>query len=117
MKIITQRNLIMTVCDNWRNQYRGCDNPDDDQSTYGQDKREIYLKLKGLDLQSCSADDVNEIIGNSSWTIMTCNECEAETDWVIEVGNPPDYESRTARLCRKCAASVAKALIDSILTP
>lgn len=66
-----------------------------------------YEALQKLDLQTCSAEDVNKIIGNGSWTRLLCNECNKPADWVIEVGEAPDYESSTARLCRSCAAMAA----------
>lgn len=94
MKVITQRDRILTVADRWRRQYsyKGVD----------QDKLDILKNLEALDLATCSAEDVDRVIGNNSWTCVDCNECEAKTDWVIVVGEEPDYESQTARLCRSC---------------
>ena len=46
-------------------------------------------------------DDVDRIIGNKSWTRNTCDECNADAD-TVQVGQAPDYESRTADLCEAC---------------
>lgn len=99
MKVITQRDNILNVCVRWRSQYsyKGVD----------QDKLDTLKRLESLDLTTCTAGDVNQIIGNDSWTNLHCNECDAKTDWVIMVGEEPDYESRTATLCRACIQRVA----------
>jgi len=49
-------------------------------------------------------DDVDRVIGNGSWTrVPECDECGAgDQPFVIQVGQPPDYESRTAKLCGSC---------------
>lgn len=59
-------------------------------------------KLAQLDGETATVEEVNKIIGNNSWTRLTCNECGAHVTAVIEVGEPSDYESRTAHLCRPC---------------
>lgn len=33
---------------------------------------------------------------------LTCHECERDVEEVVEVGEEPDYESHTARLCGQC---------------
>lgn len=99
MKVITQRDCILEVCDRWRSQYS--------YKGVGQDKLDTLKKLEALDLTTCSAEDVNRTIGNNSWTDLNCNECKAKTDWVLVVGEEPDYESRTASLCRACVQLAA----------
>jgi hypothetical protein len=68
----------------------------------GQDKLDILAQLKTLDLETCSAEDVEKIIGNNSWTTLHCSACRGKHKWIITVGEEPDYESRTASLCRPC---------------
>lgn len=46
-------------------------------------------------------DDVDRIIGNKSWTDNRCDECQTQAD-TVQVGQRPDYESRTADLCESC---------------
>lgn len=106
MHEISQRQLILNVCNKWRKQYEPFDK-------HYPDKRTIYENLKKLDLETCSAKDVADAIGNSTWTRMTCSECRKDVDWVIQVGQEPDYESETANLCRDCAGLVAKCWHDN----
>ncbi len=55
-------------------------------------------------------DDVDRIIGNKSWTRTMCTRCRTDSREVVEVGEPPDYESATVILCRECAAKTARDL-------
>lgn len=56
-------------------------------------------------------DDVDRIIGNRTWTDTgACNGCGAEDGSPrVEVGELPDYESATARLCYACACEAVAA--------
>lgn len=101
MNEISQRSLIREVCNRWRRQYEPF-------VGVSHDKFVIYEKLKALDLETCSVEDVTAAIGNSSWTRLKCAECGKEVDWVLQVGEPPDYESATANLCRDCVRKVAE---------
>lgn len=65
-------------------------------------KKQIARKLDALDGETATPADVDSIIGNSSWTRLTCDECGKEVDAVLTVGQEPDYESHTASLCRNC---------------
>ena len=49
-------------------------------------------------------DKVDQIIGNRSWTeIPICSECGTRNgEFVVMVGEEPDYESYTAWLCPSC---------------
>lgn len=58
-------------------------------------------------LSEPAAVEVDRIIGNGSWTRTECDQCGAERVPVVVLGEPDDYESATARLCRPC---VVKAL-------
>lgn len=98
--VITERSLIRGIVSRWERQYG--------HGRSGQDKFEILTKLKALDLESASADEVNRIIGNSSWTTEFCSACNKWTIPVIVVGDVPDYESATAHLCRTCFEKASK---------
>lgn len=93
MKVITERQLIRTVADRWREQYpEGCKPHQED----------IWKALNGLDKETSTADDVRELIGNDSWCRIFCNECKEYTGLAIQVGEEPDYDSATANLCMDC---------------
>lgn len=112
MKLITQRQLIQKVAARWREQYE----PFKDESPLfsvrqglqvARSKKQISEELDALDGDTATAEQVNEIIGNKSWTRQTCDECRNEVDAVLQVGQEPDYESSTAHLCKNCVADAA----------
>ncbi len=96
MKIVSHRTLIRKVAERWRAQYGnakgnkppGCD--------------EIQRRLDALNVATATVKDVSEIIGNSSWVRLKCDECEREVEAVIVLGQEPDYESHTAAVCQTC---------------
>jgi len=101
MKVITQRDLIRGVARKWRKKYQPFR---DDRVIYGGfTKEEIADKLNALDGETATAQDVENIIGNSSWTALQCHECKKYVSEVVRVGEEPDYESATACLCQQCA--------------
>lgn len=108
MKLTTQRDLIRSVAARWRQQYEPFTNDDKPlfsvRNGYREPIREkpIAEKLDALDKETATAADVAAIIGNESWTRLTCDECGKDTDAVLTVGQEPDYESHTASLCRSC---------------
>jgi len=94
MRLITQRGLIQEVVKRWEQQY---------PERTGE-KAEIRKKLKALNLKTATAEAIEKIIGNHSWTTIICDECGRDTDQAVEVGQEPDYESATAILCTDCAS-------------
>ena len=94
MKVITERTMILGVAARWSEQYR---------HYLAGDKTEISKKLSALDLKNATAEDVDGIIGNQSWTLPpACSECGRSAPIVIEVGQEPDYDSQTVWLCESC---------------
>lgn len=113
MKLITQRQLIQKVAARWRQQYE----PFKDQTPMFsvragieklRSKREISEELDALDGDTATAQQVDAIIGNGSWTRMNCDQCKKEVTSVLRVGAELDYESATADLCEECVAQACK---------
>jgi len=102
MKLITQRDMILGVAKRWFAQYGHAlhESGFRDTHTFGN----TLERLRLLDLETASAKDVADIIGNASWTDLTCDECQSHVDLVVQVGQEPDYESATASLCKECLA-------------
>lgn len=97
MELLNERNQVRTVASKWRKQYGS--------GSYGDDKRGRMVgnELDALDVETATAADVAEIVGNRSWVCKsTCHECGVETWDAVEVGEPPDYESSTATICVDC---------------
>lgn len=113
MNLTTKRELIRAVASRWRQQYEPFS---DDRPMFSWrtgvtspplNKKQIAEKLDTLDGETATAEEVAAIIGNESWTRLTCDECGLDVDSVLTVGQAPDYESRTASICQDCAAKVA----------
>lgn len=99
MKLITQRDLIRDVANRWEKQY-----PEKGDLP----RLAILRRLRALDVETASAQQVADIIGNDSWTSQSCSECgEDHADAVVQVGQELNYESRTAWLCLPCVRKAA----------
>lgn len=100
MKLITIRSQIKTVAQRWRDQYFQDEKWSELVTGNSED---IYNKLKSLDPIQATAKEVEAIIGNCSWAgKQQCHECKKYYTRIVSVGEEPDYESSTARLCLRC---------------
>ena len=98
-RIKSRSFLAAHAAEAWHRQYAAAiDGP---RAHYDDAKRAAtYDALRELGVGP-NPDDVDRIIGNKSWTDNRCDECQAQAD-TVQVGQPPDYESRTAYLCEPC---------------
>jgi hypothetical protein len=106
MKVITERELIKTVPQRWKSRYSS--------GKYGQDKIVIMEQLDNLNIDTVSSEEISKIIGNNSWTLLKCNECNKSVKTVIQLGDEPDYESHTVFICLECIKNLNK-LIKTII--
>ena len=91
MEVISKKKLIKDVAKRWSSQYpTGGDG----------DKAIIYRNLVAQ--QPETEDEVEEIIGNRSWTRNDCGECGKDVSVLVQLGQEPDYESSTAYVCLDC---------------
>ena len=97
MKKITRAILAATALERYIKQY-----PEPFTFRDGSNSSDIIAGLRELGEQP-NPDDVDRVVGNRSWTeVPLCDEC-GKTDYVvIEIGEPLDYESATARVCWTC---------------
>lgn len=99
MEIIDERSKVSTVAAEWRRQY--CHDGKWWTTLIG-DTGEVYKKLRALPA-SATSSDVAKIIGNDSWAgPSNCNECGEKASRTVQLGSPPDYESRTVEICESC---------------
>ena len=106
-RVITKRDVIRRVSDRWEKQYSDKFGNVQFQSL----RPDIVLKrLRELNLDTCYASEVDKVIGNSTWTELVCDQCKHDVDKVIEVGQPPDYDSATAQLCEQCVKSALESI-------
>lgn len=94
MKKITRRDVIRRVVDSWENQYCHCKE--------GDWKLTVLDKLAELDLETVDRTVIDEIIGNDSWTKLSCNQCEKDVEELVHLGDEPDYDSITFYICKDC---------------
>jgi len=103
MKLITIRSQILSVVNLWREAY-----PKGYTDSSG-DKHGIYASLCELDLNTASAEDLENIIGNTSWAEpQICDECGERHEETVQLGEDPDYESTTVLVCKKCLKKALK---------
>ena len=89
MKLITRHARAAEAAIQWESQYQG-----------DREGKAAAIRLLG---DSPDPDAVDAIIGNDSWTrVPDCDECKREVAAVVEIGEEPDYESATARVCVDC---------------
>lgn len=96
MKFITRQIRANDAARAWNAQHWGSKDPH---------KIDIGENLSSLG-KTPSPDDVDETIGNGAWTTVPfCDECEKDSDLVVQLGEDPDYESNTAFICLECLRS------------
>ena len=104
MKVITQRQQIQGIAQQWR-----------DHSSVHVDPvnhKRVQTKLDALDLDTATAAEVDAII--PGWIDLRCHECGLSATAVVEVGEEPDYESSTAHLCFSCAEEAFRQLFNAL---
>jgi len=99
VKLLVQREMILNVSKMWDRQYKL---PNGEYRVHHMNPRdfaEIGKKLASMDLSRATAEEVNAVIGNDSWTRSACSECR---DY-----NCPDVVivAEDTYLCRKCVAA------------
>lgn len=76
MKLITRQGLANSVAKKWLGQYP--------ETRYkGTDKWDIYENLVLLG-DNPSIEQVNEVIGNNSWTRIVCDNCNSDVDSAVK---------------------------------
>ena len=95
-QLITRQYQANRAAKRWKVNY-----PKDTITTVGSSNK-TYDKLIDLG-PTPNPDDVDKIIGNNSWTeVPRCEQCDKRVEAVVEVGQEPDWESRTCYLCKEC---------------
>lgn len=92
MRVIYRAEVIASAPDRWAHQYKG----------YGRetDKGVKTTRLAALKGTRFTADQVDKIIGNETWTALECDECEQNSEAVVCITLFDD----DVRLCALCLA-------------
>ena len=108
--VITERDMIRTVAERFRAQYRDVASG---LLPLGWDPKYIAARLEKLDLERATAEEVAGVIGRVGWTSERCNACNKYVSDIIVVGDVPDFESATATLCGPCLKEAYDAAVAS----
>ena len=96
IKLISRIDSVLAAPDLWAQQYMGTQNPR---------HIEITKDLRAMqDSGGVTIEAVNLIIGNTSWTSFACSECGNDFDYLVRIGDTPDYGNRWVDICKGCAA-------------
>lgn len=58
--------------------------------------------LEALDPETCSAADVNGVLGSTCYFTSHCSECNHEVSDVVSLGYDDEYECAAAVICKSC---------------
>lgn len=110
MKLITRDDLASDAARRWKSQYFR------DGKWTGlsiSSPRTIYESLLALG-DSPSPESVNDIINNSTWTEVRCDECKRQVSMAVQLGQEPDYESATATICLLCLKKSVTLVLEEV---
>ena len=96
MELIFRKDLIAAVPDRWARQYKNYTD-----TCHRWDKGPITAALKALE-PGFTAEQVDEIIGNKSWTRFECSLCRKPQEVMLSLADGDDYESNVLHLCAPC---------------
>ena len=99
MELRTERARIKEVAEMWDATHGLAFRP-----TMTGSSKEKSDKLHALNLNKVSANTVNKIIGNDTWTVLICHECAVKVKKVV-VFYGPDGD-RAYQICESCATKV-----------
>jgi len=105
-RLITPESLAAEAMDRFEKQYAGYDR--NRRFVDGKSPHAIIAQLKSLG-RTPTPREVADII-SESWVRVRCDACRESVSWAVEVGQPADYESATAVLCRECLTEAATLL-------
>jgi hypothetical protein len=66
--------------------------------------------LAKLDPETCTASEIRDIIGVSSWATLDCDVCGRDVPMLARIGDDPDYEMRWQDICLECIAAIAQTI-------
>lgn len=93
MYVVTIEDKAKLTKDSWKRQYLV-----NGVWKFGDRKKEVYEQLVSLG-DNPTPEEVNTIIGNTSWTRLECNECCKEVNEVVVFETAHEYQTE---VCKKC---------------
>ncbi len=103
MKIRTKQERIENASNQWDIQY--------DSPNISKVHKKIGEELKKNKIMT--AEKIEEIIGNDSWTKNQCLECGEDSEILIHLGEEIDYDSISFLICPNCLQKALKLAIEN----
>jgi hypothetical protein len=105
MELITKRTKIRDVPGRYRRMYwredHGWQEVRKGRGLPVMSSELVYDRLKHLDVETCSEEDIAGIIGNDSWTMIRCDECGRSVERAVVFGSGREGCSL---VCHDCIA-------------
>lgn len=97
--VLTKRDKIKNVISKWEGNYYNFSRDEWLELRQGSSK-DVCDKLLTLDLDTCSEEDISNVIGNDSWTQIICDNCldSVERAYIIVDHNGDDIGC----ICKQC---------------
>lgn len=108
MVVVQLSKKLLGVPERWRRQYQ----KPTGEWQHGNDKRMIYEGLAALDPKTMTAEQVDEIIGNSTWTMTRCDACGENKEIIVEFYGRRD-DGSTYYLTQLCTECMQTALVKA----
>ena len=112
MREITMRECIKETINRWFSTYGRYQQNAPMPWTKGKVLGYYAERLKALDPETCSVDDVSEAMEKLNYVANDCDECGKSFDAVMRFGDEPDYDARWQDLCLGCLREAADKLKD-----
>ncbi len=107
MKRITERDLIRGVAELWDVQYSiGITGV---KPLANDEQLAISKRLRAMNLDKVKASTVDKVIGNNSWTKLTCSQCNARVQAAVMLYGIGD--DAPLEVCESCL-NLAKRVIQ-----
>ena len=103
MKRITERDLIRTVAEAWDAQHSINIKGVDSHAT--EEQLAISKRLRAMNLNKVKASTVDKVIGNGSWTKVTCEVCGKRVPAIVVI------DEAVIEICESCL-NLAKRVIQ-----
>jgi len=94
MKVLTKRDLIKDIITAWERQF----GVEPEKPRW----RSVLNQLRQLNLSTASAEEVEGIIGNRTWTRLQCIECHRESESAMQLGEDLECEGVAPCICPSC---------------
>lgn len=103
--ILTERDIIRSVPGRYHAAY------DNYKSRAGgRWPSDVSAELDALDVETCTREAVDEIIGNTTWTRNLCDSCGHHAKTLIRLGDEPEYDARWQDICLECLEAAVSTL-------